>query len=122
MLANEVKFLGIEFMIVRWILTVIAIFIIAFISNILIKKKDLPKENTVDVDKNSNQKILINTEYCIGCGLCADMMPDYYKIKGTKAIVLSHIKSEDDRIKNLEVVNKCPVNAISINKKEKGNE
>ena len=122
MLANEAKFLGVEFMIVRWILTVAAIFIMAFITGLFVKKKDLPEADTSNIDNDSNQKILINTEYCIGCGLCGKLLPDYYKIEGAKAIVLSHIKSEEDRIKNLEVIDKCPVNAILMSKKEKGDE
>jgi len=122
MLANEVKFLGVEFMIVRWALTVAAIFVMALIIGIFVKKKDLPKENIPDIDKDSNQEIVINTEYCIGCGVCANILPEYYKIEGAKAVILSHIKSEDDRIKNIEVIDKCPVNAISMNKKEKGDE
>lgn len=122
MLANEAKFLGVKFMIVRWILTVVAIFIMAFITGLFVKKKDLPKANIPNIDNDSNQKISINTEYCIGCGVCASLLPDYYKIEGAKAIVLSHIKSEEDRIKNLEVIDKCPANAILMSKKEKEDE
>lgn len=118
MLANEAKFLGIKFMIVRWALTVVAIFIMAFITGIFVKEKDLTKDNIVDVDKATNQEIFVNKKYCIGCGICANSLPDYYKIEDKKAVVLSHIKSEDDRIKNLEVIEKCPVNAISIINKE----
>lgn len=42
MLANEAKFLGVNFMVVRWILTVIAIFIMAYTIDLIVKKKDLP--------------------------------------------------------------------------------
>ena len=122
MLANEAKFLGVEFMAVRWILTVAAIFIMAFITGLFVKKKDLPESNIPDTDKDSDQKILINTDYCVGCGICANTLPEYYKIEEKKAIVLSNIKSEKDRIRNLEVIDKCPVNAISMSKKEKGDE
>ncbi|MGI6595069.1 MAG: permease [Christensenellales bacterium] len=121
MLANEAKFLGVEYMAVRWALTVTAIFLMAFITGIFVKKKDMPKYKTSN-DCCSSQEIIINTDYCIGCGICANTLSEYYKIEQKKAIVLSDIKSEEDRIKNLGVIEKCPVNAISMNKKEKDDE
>ena len=42
MLANEAKFLGVEYMAVRWALTVTAIFLMAFITGIFVKKKICP--------------------------------------------------------------------------------
>lgn len=39
MLANEVKFLGIDFMIVRWILTVISILAMGYLTAVIVKKK-----------------------------------------------------------------------------------
>ena len=45
MLANEAKFLGVNFMIIRWVLTVIAIFIMAYITGMIVKKKDLPVDS-----------------------------------------------------------------------------
>jgi uncharacterized membrane protein YraQ (UPF0718 family) len=44
MLANEAKFLGVSFMAVRWVLTVIAIFVMAYIVGVFVKKKDMPIE------------------------------------------------------------------------------
>ncbi|MDD3504916.1 MAG: permease, partial [Eubacteriales bacterium] len=44
MLANEARFLGVNFMVVRWILTVVAIFIMALVVGKAVKKKDLPAE------------------------------------------------------------------------------
>ncbi len=46
MLANEAKFLGAGFMAVRWVLTVAAIFIMAYITNLFVKNKDLPKNES----------------------------------------------------------------------------
>jgi len=42
MLANEVRFLGMEFMTVRWVLTVTSIFLMAYLTAMIVKKKDLP--------------------------------------------------------------------------------
>ena len=44
MLANEAKFLGVKFMVIRWILTVIAIFIMGYIFKKTLSIKDIPDE------------------------------------------------------------------------------
>jgi uncharacterized membrane protein YraQ (UPF0718 family) len=46
MLLNEVKFLGIKFMVFRWILTVIAIVIFSWITSKIVKDEDIPSEST----------------------------------------------------------------------------
>jgi len=51
MLANEAKFLGVQFMGIRWILTVIAIIITAYLMTIFVKKKDIPVQDERDLDK-----------------------------------------------------------------------
>ena len=43
MLANEVKFLGIKFMGIRWVLTVISIFTMGYFMALFVKTRDLPK-------------------------------------------------------------------------------
>lgn len=112
MLANEAKFLGINFMIVRWILTVIAIFIMAYITGAFVKKKDLPTNS-------SREKTLeIKEDYCIGCGLCVKILPEYYEMINNKAIV----RKSPDRQNTLnaikESINKCPSKAIVLNEEE----
>ena len=72
MLANEAKFLGVSFMGVRWVLTVIAILIMAWITEKLVSKKDMLITSTEVTDK----QIVINHDYCIGCGICAKMLPE----------------------------------------------
>ena len=49
MLLNEAKFLGPKFMVIRWILTVVAIIIFSWIADKIIKDKDLPSEETSQV-------------------------------------------------------------------------
>jgi uncharacterized membrane protein YraQ (UPF0718 family) len=42
MLLNEIKFIGVDFMIVRWIFTVIAILVMGHILGMLVDEKDIP--------------------------------------------------------------------------------
>ena len=107
MLANEAKFLGIDFMIVRWILTVISILIMGYLTAVIVKKKDLPGIKTKE-----KQKFAIQEEYCVGCGVCSKMAPEIYEIKDKKAIVKA-VPDNDKLIKAvIETVKKCPTNAI----------
>lgn len=108
MLANEVKFLGINFMVVRWILTVTAIFVMAYIAGKFIKEKDLPS----DMDTTSTP-LSIQKDYCIGCGLCSKMLPDYFEIKENKATIKSTPSITEENQSIIEVVSKCPTKAIN---------
>lgn len=111
MLLNEVKFLGFDFMIVRWVLTVIAIFAMAYITSRIVKKKDLPVEEVDD-----NEGILkINDDYCIGCGVCAKALPEVYYMEGKKAVVKNHNPNEEKYHSIDETVKKCPTQAIEFN-------
>ncbi|MBS4536463.1 permease [Clostridium sp. D2Q-14] len=110
MLLNEVKFLGIDFMIVRWILTVIAIFTMGYITSRIVKKEDLPKEKS-----NSNEGILkINDDYCIGCGLCVKTLPEIYEMKNKKAIVKNSNPSKKVYDSIDKTIQKCPTQAIKF--------
>jgi uncharacterized membrane protein YraQ (UPF0718 family) len=114
MLANEAKFLGPKFMAVRWILTVIAIFIMAYLVGIVVKKRDLPAESGM----KKTALLEIRAEYCVGCGLCAELLPDYCEMKNNKATV----KMVPDGIEVLqeirEAIDKCPAQAITLNAEE----
>jgi uncharacterized membrane protein YraQ (UPF0718 family) len=112
MLANEAKFLGVPFMTVRWVLTVIAIFLMAFITAKIVKKKDLP------ADLSRIGELQINDDYCIACGLCAKLLPEYYEMKGDKAIVRKAPEGEDDLPAIQNSVEKCPAKAIILTKEE----
>ncbi len=110
MLVIEVKFLGANFMVVRWLLTVFAIFIMAYLVAKLVKREDLPKS---DVPAGS-PVFEIREQYCNGCGLCVKMLPDYYEMCNNKA----HIKNISVTKDTLAAVNlsaeKCPAKAISF--------
>lgn len=112
MLANEAKFLGINFMILRWVLTVIAIFLMAYITGVLVKKKDMPAQ------QEKSQLLEIREDYCIGCGLCVSLLPEYYLMKDNKAIVIKMPEGPETMQAILASVEKCPSKAIIINKQE----
>lgn len=115
MLANEAKFLGLNFMAVRWVFTVISIFIMGYLAAKIIKKKDMPG---FDEDK-TKEIFVINEDYCIGCGLCAEMQPDYYEMKDNKAKIKA-MPDNDNSIKSvMETANKCPTKAIVFEKAQK---
>jgi uncharacterized membrane protein YraQ (UPF0718 family) len=113
MLANEAKFLGVNFMVIRWVLTVIAIFAMAYITGKFVKKKDLP------ANSNKHLTLEIRDDYCIGCGLCVKMLPEYYEMNNNKAIV----RRSPDPKEALDVVKesiiKCPSQAIVFSEEEK---
>lgn len=112
MLANEAKFLGINFMIVRWVLTVIAIFLMAYITGMIVKRKDLP------VDSKKTEPLEIKEDYCIGCGLCVKLLPEYYEMNQNKAVVRKTPEGKDALQAIQESIEKCPSKAIILNKEE----
>lgn len=112
MLANEAKFLGVKFMVVRWILTVICIFVMAYLTEIIVKKKDIPGialERQTDV-------FAVKEEYCVGCGLCAKMLPAFYEMKNNKAFVVASPDHKEAVEAVIESVEKCPTKAIIFEK------
>lgn len=113
MLANEAKFLGVNFMIVRWVLTVIAIFVMAYITGMFVKKKDLP------INLINAKTLEIKDGYCMGCGLCVKMLPKYYEMNNNKAVVMKTPEGKDALQAIQESVEKCPSKAIILNKGDK---
>ncbi|MGH4117600.1 permease [Clostridium sp.] len=109
MLANEAKFLGPKFMAIRWFLTTISIFIMAYIISRLVKKEDIPSD---DILINEESILTINEQCCIGCGICNKISPDNFIIENRKAKVLKKlVKSEEN--KNIKTaIDKCPAKAI----------
>lgn len=112
MLANEAKFLGAEFMGVRWILTVISIFIMAYAVSAFIKRDSMPLE--VETKDGGIDNMVINQQYCMGCGLCARLLPDGFEMVDKKARWKKQevISEELERLK--DIIIKCPSKAISI--------
>jgi len=106
MLLNEVKFLGIKFMVIRWILTTIAIIIFSWITAKIVKDEDFPQT------KEMQSGLSVNTEACMGCTLCTKNYPDIFEMQNKKAFIKSH----DDKIdmeRLLNTITSCPVKAIA---------
>jgi len=113
MLLNEMKFLGLKFMIIRWILTVISILVFSWIASKIIKDDDLPKLKDTSEAALDAQPIQINQTACIGCSLCAKNYPELFELKNKKA-TLKNIDTEIDLQRLDRVINICPVHAISF--------
>lgn len=107
MLLNEAKFLGLKFMAIRWMLTVIAIIIFSWITAKIINDKDLLGEALTQTG------LLINRDACMGCTLCAKAYSEVFGMENKKALVKSHEALDMDKLEN--VIKSCPVKAISYN-------
>jgi len=111
MLLNEMKFLGFEFMAVRWVLTVMAIIIFSWITAKIVKDNDLPQ---LKVNQNGPS---INKSACMGCTLCIKNYPELFEMQNGKA----SLRSTDgiiDQEKLLHTISSCPVKAIVFIKDE----
>jgi len=72
-------------------------------------------------------KIILFKKECIGCGACAAICPDFWEmddeglsnLKGSKEVD-DHwdleIDTEEDRVKNQEAADACPVDIIKLEK------
>lgn len=109
MLLNEMKFLGPKFMIIRWILTVIAILIFSYIASKIVKDQDLTsKYDNVKLGLNINQ------DACMGCTLCAKEYKELFEMKNKKAYVKEY-SFAPDKVKLQKAIDRCPVKAIEFN-------
>lgn len=109
MLANEAKFLGPKFMIIRWILTTISILIMAIITSTIVKKDDIPKE---DSQNKENAMLIVDKKFCIGCGMCVKIAPEEFIIKDKKAEVTKKIVIYKESNQVRQAIDKCPAKAI----------
>ncbi len=109
MLANEAKFLGVNFMIIRWCLTVVMIFIMGVIMNRTIDKKSIPLE-----EEESGEAFTVHEEYCIGCGMCARFAPENFIMEDGKAATIKDSPIEANLEAIIEARDKCPAKAIKF--------
>ena len=105
MLLNEVKFLGVKFMVVRWVLTVIAIIIFSWITSIIVKDKDFPDAKAI------GKGLTVNHNACMGCSMCTKSYPELFEMQSKKACVKDY-RFELDMEKLKDTIEKCPVTAI----------
>lgn len=110
MLANEAKFLGPKFMAIRWILTTISIFIMAYITSKIVKREEIPRDDVAN--KSEGQTLIINEAYCIGCGLCTKLCPYTFVMVNKKAKVISKVVKPEQEETVRALIDKCPAKAI----------
>ena len=98
-------------MLVRWILTVIAIIIFSWIASKIVKDEDLPSVSTSELEG-----VIINRNACMGCSLCEKNYPDLFEISNKKAQVKKYDFILDDAKLN-KAIDNCPVKAIGFYKR-----
>lgn len=107
MLLNEAKFLGPKFMIIRYLLTVIAIIIFSAVTTKIVRKGDIPEHE--DIKKSGVQ---INKDACMGCSLCTIKYPEVFYMKNKKAHTAEDVK--EFNLDHLQAaIQSCPVKAIA---------
>ena len=111
MLANEAKFLGVSFMSTRWVLTVAAILIMAWLMGKMISKREMSN----DITDHPKPKVDVNQDYCVGCGICVKMMPEVYELIDQKAYARLENVNSGNMTMIHKTVSKCPTQAITIN-------
>ena len=111
MLLNEAKFLGLKFMAIRWVLTVIAIIIFSWLTAKIIKDKDLPGEVLTQAGLH------INRDACMGCTLCVKAYPEVFEMENQKALAKPYEVLDLEKLENS--IKACPVKAISYNAEKK---
>lgn len=107
MLANEAKFLGPKFMAIRWVLTTISIFIMSYFISKVVKKEDMPQE-----EEANKSAVSVNQDYCIGCGVCANICPKIFYLENKKAYVRNEIIAGPMVEKVNKAAESCPSKAI----------
>ncbi len=114
MLANEAKFLGPKFMAIRWVLTTISIFTMAYIASRFVKKDTIPID---DILTNEEELMLnVNDQYCIGCGLCTKISPETFIMENKKAMVIGKVSKLGESKNVTAAIDKCPAKAIGYKK------
>lgn len=108
MLLNEAKFLGMQFMAVRWVLTVVAILIFSWICAKIAKDEDLPQQ--AQAEKTG---VIINKNACMGCTVCSKKYPQLFGMAGKKAVVKQMVDMDMQKLQ--DTIASCPVNAIDYN-------
>lgn len=109
MLANEAKFLGPKFMIIRWILTVTTIFITGYITSKFVSREEIL---ALHPEEKREGSLFIDEEFCIGCGLCARLAPEHFVMVDKKAQVINQEQLDAPGVQ--QALQRCPVQIISL--------
>lgn len=61
------------------------------------------------------EKLKVNSDICIGCGLCVSQDEEYFEFNDEGlSTVKKEIISDDDKKDLLNIIESCPVSAIVI--------
>jgi len=58
--------------------------------------------------------VKVDSEVCIGCGLCVNMAPEVFKMDDDKAVPISDTVAQGQEDNAKKMAEDCPVNAISV--------
>jgi len=58
--------------------------------------------------------VKVDPDLCIGCGLCVNTAPGVFEMVEDKAVAKSGVVDEADEGNAKQMVEDCPVNAISV--------
>lgn len=106
MLLNEAKFLGLKFMVIRWVLTVLAILVFSLLAAKLVPDESLPDELPGEAGPQIDRKA------CMGCMLCVKKCPELFEMRGKKAAVREAITTPEYMEALEDAVRSCPAHAI----------
>lgn len=59
-------------------------------------------------------KAKVDTDTCIGCGLCEQLCPDVFKMEDDKAVVTVEIVPDGAADTCRDAAEQCPVTAITV--------
>ena len=59
-------------------------------------------------------KVKVDSEVCIGCGLCVNMAAEIFEMQDDKAVPKSEIIPEGQEENAKKMVEDCPVDAIGV--------
>lgn len=59
-------------------------------------------------------KVKIDSDICIGCGLCESICPEVYRMEGEKAVVYVAVVPSASEETCKKAVDECPVTAITL--------
>lgn len=59
-------------------------------------------------------KAIVDSDICVGCGLCSEICPEVFSMQGEEAVAFANLMSAEHLDEAKEAAEKCPVDAIGI--------